>query len=225
MDFTGVYNNSLTDINQWLSQDSSSVFIEYAWLLSGITIVFLFSLWSINRTISKSILHTLAQQLKAAADQEENLISGFLQALQLESKINFSRYQHDIGSLLENITENDALYLRCSIDSESALIYRSNTHLLAKLKNSALRLQVVKAHTLFHSLQIVLQDHQKQYHQFLELDNQAQVSDKPIELNRAQQEFNRLQLQAKQLQKDHLLMTTQMQQMINMLRAYRVSQK
>ncbi|EPJ46463.1 MAG: hypothetical protein OFPII_20360 [Osedax symbiont Rs1] len=225
MDFTEIYNNTLMDINRWLSEDSSSALIEYTWLLSGITIVLLLGLWSLHRAISKSSQQTFMQQLKIKVDQEESLISGFLQALQLESIINFERYQQNIGILLENITENEALLLNCSIDSESALIYRSNTHLLAKLKNSALRLQVVKAHTLFNALQIALKHHQKQYYQFLELDNKAKISDKPIELNRAQQEFNRLKLQAKQLQKDHLLMMTQMQQMINMLRVYRVAKK
>lgn len=225
MEFTGFFEESISTINDWFSADQSADFLSQNshWLsaVSGVFIGVLLAAYYAKKIALSAVKEQQAQQLTL----EKNTVNGFLQALLVESKIVLEIYQDKIGKQLDELEQGQPLACNYSQNSDYFCVYNNNTHMLGRLTNDALRMQIVKANTLFKGVLNSLEENNGLYIEYLGLLSVAQSSLKPLDENKAKKQLGLLKVQAVLIKKEHVLMSVQMQQMLDMLRANRKESK
>ncbi len=87
-------------------------------------------------------------QVELAKDNEEQLVSGLLQAIHDEIETVFERYQNTMGVRLDALEEGEAIAAYYPLSSDFFSVYNGNCFLIGRIKNNELRKQIVKTYTL-----------------------------------------------------------------------------
>ncbi|MEH6442940.1 MAG: hypothetical protein V7784_03500 [Oceanospirillaceae bacterium] len=221
MEFTQILKSTATDVTSWFSSEEPASILasNSVWLTSllGLLIGAVIAAHYAKKVALQAVFER--QQLANQADKNE--IEGYLQALHVESKIVFENFQNKIGRDIESLSEGGALLQNYVQNSDYFFVYNANSQLLGRISNDALRLQIVKANTLFKILLDSLMYNDVLYKQYCEISVIAELSQKPIDEGRVQRQLNKMKQHAKFLQKEQILMTVQMSQMLSMLRSHR----
>jgi hypothetical protein len=221
MEYRGFFEEAISTVNGWFTNEQHADFLVQNGLwLSAVCGLFIGVLLAANYA-KKIALSTAKEQQAQRLTIEENAVKGFLQALLVESKIVLEIYQNKIGKQLDELEQGQPLTCNYSQSSDYFCVYNNNTHMLGRLTNDALRMQIVKANTLFKGVLNTLEENNGLYIEYLGLLSVAQSSLKPIDENKAKKQLELLKAQAILVKKEHVLMTVQMQQMLDMLRVSR----
>ncbi|MFT5706196.1 MAG: hypothetical protein ACI9ES_000467 [Oceanospirillaceae bacterium] len=221
MEFPQILESTFTEVINWFSSAELANILanNSVWLstLMGLFVGVMIAAHYAKKMALKGALER--QQLANEADKNE--IDGYLQALHVESKIVFENFQNKIGKEIESLSEGGALLQNYVQNSDYFFVYNANSQLLGRISNDALRLQIVKANTLFKILLDSLMYNDVLYKQYCEITVIAELSQKPIDEGRVQRQLNIIKQHAKILQKEQVLMAAQMSQMLSMLRSHR----
>ncbi|NQZ32079.1 MAG: hypothetical protein HRU06_12440 [Oceanospirillaceae bacterium] len=220
MEIAEFFNSTLSDINHWYAGEQPvplSGDVKW-WVLAAATFLLGCGIGYYRRakTLRAPVDNIPAKQPATNASNSY----AYLQMLLAETKIVIERYQTELGVVLENSSVDDNLKLEAAISAEDLHIYYTAIDDLKNLENSALRLQIVKANTLFK-----LTLHRFKYYRELhcEYEGLTQIAAKsqiPLDSNRVAQSRLKLQRERKRLRQDHLVMITQMRQMFTMIRSH-----
>ncbi|EPJ51780.1 MAG: hypothetical protein OFPI_16340 [Osedax symbiont Rs2] len=224
MDLTQILNDALETASQWLPEAFVEQPINYSWpfisALLGVLIGALFA----ARYCRKLALQSQQAVQHQAQVNEKKVLDGFLQVLQLESKIVFDHYENRIGLDIEQLKEGEPLLQSYPQNSDFFSAYNSNTALIGQVPDAALRLQIVKANTLFKAMLNALQINAQLRDEYLRLLEKADVSQAPIDASKANKKLKVLQQQGLLLKREHLLSKVQMLKMLSLLQAYSQTQ-
>lgn len=219
------FNNTMSNINQWFAgEQSAQLPVDVLWWLLAVAAFLLGASVGYFRRAKNSSVHVEnLPVLDTAPTSDSSFV--YLQLLLAETKIVIERYQSELGERLENTAKDETPKLEAPINAKDLHIYYSMTDDLKKLDNSALRLQIVKANTLFKLTLNRFQYYRELHREFEHLSKISAQSQKPIDNNITAQARIQLQRELKVLRQDHLVMMTQMQQMFTMIRSNQQSIK
>ena len=213
-------NNALETVSQWLPEAFVEQPINYSWpFISALLGMLIGALFAARycRKLALQSQHAVQQQVQIS---DKKALDGFLQALQLESKIVFNHYENRIGQDIEQLKEGEPLLQNYPQNSDFFSVYNSNTALIGQVADAALRLQIVKANSLFKVMLNSLQINAQLRDEYLRLQEKAEVSQAPIDASRANRQLKVLQQQSGLLKREHLLSKVQMLKMLSLLQAY-----
>lgn len=215
------WNNAAETVNSWVTTEHSIDLLTIGWLASALLLGTALGAGFVLKHARSTLTNAVKVQNKRDIAAQNKAIDGYLQALQVESKVVFDIYKTKLSGELEALAEGEALLKGFPHARDCCCVYFNNTHFLGKITNDALRLQIVKAHTLFNHFAAVLDHHNRLVTAFSELDLLAQQSQKPIDQHRAQRQLNLIKEHCKVLKLDYAVMSAQMHQMIVMLSSHR----
>lgn len=87
-------------------------------------------------------------QRKHADENEEKLIKGVLQSIHDEIETVIDRYQETMGSRIESLGKDEALYFYYPLVSDFFTVYNGNSFLIGRIPDNDLRKQIIKTYTL-----------------------------------------------------------------------------
>ncbi len=221
MDAATVWQDSVSTVNGWFSGEQSGEVLTLGSIgVSALVCVVLGAVIASN--ISRKITRkSIQDQQQLAIAAEQTAIDGFLQALHVESKVVFETFQTKVGKEVETLIDGEAYLKSYPQASEYFCVYNNNTHMLGVVANDALRLQIVKANTLFKAFLDTLRYNDQLVSHFNALDLIAHQSQKPIDEGAAKRQLSIVKEHTKSLKLEHSVMSAQMYQMIAMLRSHR----
>jgi len=220
MDLTATFNNVLETVSQWLPEAFVEQPIDYSWPFISALLGMLIGALFAARYCRKLALQSHQAVQKQVQVSEKKRIDGFLQALQVESKIVFDHYENRIGLDIEQLKEEELLLQSYPQNSDCFSVYNSNTALIGQVPDAALRLQIVRANTLFKAMLTSLKINTQQRDEYLRLLEKSEVSQAPIDASKASKQLKILKRQGPLLKREHLLSKVQMLKMLSMLQAY-----
>jgi hypothetical protein len=98
--------------------------------------------------VLKSTKNAHDNQLKQAAQNENKLIRGVLQAIHDEIETVFERYQEGMGAKLESLKDGEPLLVYYPLISDFFTVYNGNSFLIGRISDNDLRKQIIKTYTL-----------------------------------------------------------------------------
>ncbi|MCJ8338912.1 MAG: hypothetical protein MJK10_10600 [Pseudomonadales bacterium] len=220
MDFTAIFNDALETTSHWLPEGFVEQPINYSWpFLSALLGMLVGALFAARycRKLAQQSHQAMQQQVQIS---EKKALDGFLQALQVESKIVFDNYENRIGLEIEQLKEEDPLLRSYPQNSDYFSVYNSNTALIGQVPDPALRLQIVRANTLFKTMLSSLQINAQLHCEYLRLQEKAEASQAPIDASIANKQLKVLRKQGGLLKREHLLTKVQILKMLSLLQAY-----
>ncbi len=221
MDVANIWQDSLNTVNGWFSAESSGEVLTLASvsLLALVSVVV--GAFIANHSIRKLARESIDRQHQQEIENQQAAVDGYLHALHVESKVVFETFQTKIGKALETLEQDEAFLKSYPQGSEYFCVYNRNTQMLGEVSNDALRLQIVKANSLFKAFLDTLRYHDQLVAHFNALDLLAEQSQKPIDEGAAKRQLSVVREHTKALKLEHSIMSSQMYQMIAMLRSHR----
>jgi hypothetical protein len=229
MSVQSFFDDSVNSVQQWLNADSEQVInnSHIAWLLLAVLVIGLIAIvLSIGnnrqmKRLKSSSLGDIEIAKDADSEQQVDWQSGFVQTLHVEAKIDFLYYQDTLAAKIENIASRKAHYEYSAQYSKLFSFYHLNLMTVTGLSNDALRLQIVKANTLFARLANTIEHNNKLYTVFLSLQELAQRTERPIDESKLQAHVLLMQKHGQIMLNAHNLMMPQLRQMLSMLSSAR----
>lgn len=221
MDLSKMWGDSVNTVSGWFSTEQSADLLSLGSVAVLVVICMLVGAFLAIHNTRKLTKIAISNQLQSHLIAEQEAVDGFLQALHVESKVAFEAFQSKIGKELETLEPGEAFLKHFVLSNHHFCVYHNNTQMLGAISNDALRLQIVKANTLFKAFQDTLGYHDQLVDHYNQLDLLAHQSQKPIDEGAAKRQLHLVKEHTKALKLEHSVMSAQMYQMIAMLRSHR----
>lgn len=170
----------------------------------------------------KSTKNAYDNQLKQAAQNEEKLIQGVLQAIHDEIETVFERYQETMGAKLESLKDGEALLLYYPLVSDFFTVYNGNSFLIGRIPDNDLRKQIIKTYTLAKGMVDSFRMNNDLNQKFEYWHQVFQESKSEVHQQKAAAHFVALVEYAKSLKNSHQQMKSEAAQLLRSLRKHGV---
>ena len=155
--------------------------------------------------------------------KQKAVVDAFLHALHDEIKTVWEVYQAQMGSLIENLQDGDALLFYYPLTQEYFMVYSSNNHLIGHVKDAEMRRLIVefyiKAKGLVDSFKMnnhMLKEHAQWTHYY-------NLTHNPCFQQKADEKLSTMKVYAKKLAASHCELKGLTDEIIKRLVAYRTA--